>query len=287
MAIIRLAASAGAALMAVMALGPVMSQAQAPKAPLQLLPGPDQAKPSTRAAIGKTAKPVAKTANKRTRTAATRKNGRQAAALAKASSHKALSKKLTRGNARPASNAVASRQSQGASKAQRARVATRVAISTPAARPAATSRVAMPGLILHDPEATLPIVAQGAGNETSADHVMRDGDSVSLVGRLPWWRNDRMEPVHYGSPEAESKVLEAAAVWLATNGLVEPDRLDREHETVTREAEDAIEVADSGEINDIDLAAGPVPTPTFLQSLLALIGGAAAAAVATVRSLFV
>lgn len=144
------------------------------------------------------------------------------------------------------------------------------------------SPVATPGLILHDPDATLPVVAEGAGNDTSADHVMRDGDSVSLVGRLPWWRNDHMEPVHYGSPEAESKVLEAAAVWLAANGMVEADR--SEHETP--DADGAIEVADPSEINDIDLAARPVPAPTLLQSLMALIGDVAAAAVASVRSLF-
>ena len=45
--------------------------------------------------------------------------------------------------------------------------------------------------------------------------------------------------------------------------------------------DEAIEVADADEVNDIDLAAESAPappTPTFLQSLLALLGGGAAAA---------
>ena len=55
-------------------------------------------------------------------------------------------------------------------------------------------------------------------------------------------------------------------------------------------ADDAIEVADAGEINDIDLAADrspSPPSPSFLQSLMALLGGAAIAAAASARLLFV
>ena len=55
-------------------------------------------------------------------------------------------------------------------------------------------------------------------------------------------------------------------------------------------ADEAVEVADAGEINDIDLAAESAPaplSPSFLQSLLALIGGAAVAAAASARLLFV
>jgi hypothetical protein len=98
-----------------------------------------------------------------------------------------------------------------------------------------------------------------------------------------------MQDVTYGSAAAESKVIEAAAVWLAANGgQAEDERSDREtfgHAAV----DEAVEVADADEVNEIDLAAGPVPppeSPGFMQSLMALIGGVAAAAVASARLLF-
>jgi hypothetical protein len=253
MAIIRMAASAGVALIALAAIVPAASQAQAPRAPLQLVPGPDQAKPAPRAASNRGAKrvstpagkPVAKASNKAARTTTAVANRRQA---------------------RPATT----------SNARRARVA----VGKPVARPPGT-----PPPIHDRAQGAPPILAQGASSDGD-DHVMRDGDSVSLVGRLPWWRNDAMQPVNYGSAEAESKVLEAAAVWLAANGMVEADR--PAHEPAAP-ATETIDVADSGEVNDIDLAAEPVsapPTPSFLQSLLALIGGVASAVADTLRLLF-
>jgi hypothetical protein len=67
------------------------------------------------------------------------------------------------------------------------------------------------------------------------------------------------------------------------------DRLAKAELTVVPTAGDSgtIEVADAGEINPIDLAldeSGP-PQQTFLQSLIALLGGAVAAASAA-RFLF-
>ena len=120
---------------------------------------------------------------------------------------------------------------------------------------------------------------------------MRGRDSVSLVAMLPWWRNDRMQDVSYGSAAAESKVIEAAAVWLAAHG--------GEQRTTDRSARDVIAHAPVDEADRggrcrrgqrhrprgaIGLPAPP--TPTFMQSLLALIGGAAAAAAASARLLF-
>jgi hypothetical protein len=93
--------------------------------------------------------------------------------------------------------------------------------------------------------------------------------------------------VRYGSAEAESKVMAAADAWLAAHGS---DRADAANprDTVAFEAhDDTVEVADAGHVNEIDLAAPEPPAPSFLQSLFALLGGAAAAAVATVRFLFV
>lgn len=280
MAILRMAASAGAALIALAAIVPAASQAQAPRAPLQLIPGPDQARPVARGAGNRNAakpasKPVAKisnnkTSNKATRTATTRTNARQAAAAARPAS------KAARASARPTANAMANRQPQATSDAQRARVAI---------NKAAVRFIAMPEPILEQPHAAPRIFAQS--NDADDDHVMRDGDSISLVGRLPWWRNDRMQPVTYGSAEAESKVLEAAAVWLAANGMA--SGAQPVSETGAPDASEDVEIADPGEINDIDLAAeqeSPPPQPTFLQSLLALISGAASAIAATVRLLF-
>ena len=127
-----------------------------------------------------------------------------------------------------------------------------------------------------------PVIARGPNVNAPEDRVMRGRDSVSLVGMLPWWRNDRMQAVNYGSTEAESKVLEAAAVWLAANAGGAPDQTPP---AAPLPLDEAIEVADAAEVNEIDLAAEPrrrgVPTPTFLQSLLALIGGAAVAAAAS------
>jgi hypothetical protein len=265
MALIRLAASAGAALMALAAIGPATTQAQnsqGSKAPLQLVPGPGQAKPVTRAVnrhVAKAAKPVSKSA-----AGASRKNARTVAAP---------SSKAERSPMRPVANAVANpRQAPPATNALRARVA----ISKPAIRPAAT-----PPPILAS-EVSPQIFAQDY--DAPDDHVMRDGDSVSLVGRLPWWRNDRMQAVTYGSAAAESKVIEAAAVWLAANGMTYVEDQDAE----ANAAAQTIEVADADAINDIDLAAdqSTPPTPTFLQSLLALIGNAAEAVAATARLLF-
>ena len=71
---------------------------------------------------------------------------------------------------------------------------------------------------------------------------------------LPWWRNDRMQAVNYGSAAAESKVLEAAAVWLAAHDG-ERGRPSSARDAIAAPVEEAIEVADAGEINDIDLAA--------------------------------
>jgi hypothetical protein len=132
---------------------------------------------------------------------------------------------------------------------------------------------------------TPPIVAQDADDQSSHDNVMRGGSSVALVGRLPWWRNDRLQPVTYGSAEADSKVMAAAEAWLAANGGGRAT--DRASGGAL--ADDVVDVANADEVNEIDLAAGSVPapqSPSFLQSLLALIGGAAVAAAASARLLF-
>jgi hypothetical protein len=296
MAIIRTAALAGAALIALAAIVPATSHAQGPGAPLELVPGPNQAKPTTRAGINnkKAAKVVAKApaksasnksasnksaSNKATTRTAARKSPRQDAAERPAP-------KTVRANSRIDTNVAAShRQKQIASNAQRGRATPKQSVIRTAVVPYLT----MSRPVLRRGTKAPPIIARGPTVDTPEDRVMRGRDSVSLVAMLPWWRNDRMQDVSYGSAAAESKVIEAAAVWLAANsGEAEDERPAGEtfgHAAV----DEAIDVADASEINAIDLAAGPLPAPPspgFMQSLLALIGGAAAAAVASARLLF-
>src|SRR5262245_5919262 len=283
MAIIRMAAPLGATFIALLTIAPATSQAQGPGAPLELVPGPRQAEPALRAVINNkainnknAAKPVGKApAQAKTKAAARTAPPRNTAAVQPAP-------KVVRANARTAANPVASNRQQIGPHAPLARYA----YPQPVIRAAVVPYLAMSRPVLRRGTRPPPIIARGPSVDTSQDHVMRGRDSVSLVGMLPWWRNDRMQPVTYGSAEAESKVLEAAAVWIAANpGAVEEDR-----SAADTLADEAIAVVDAGEINDIDRAGeGPqpsVPTPSFLQSLLALIGGAAAAAVASIRLLF-
>jgi hypothetical protein len=293
MAIIRIAASTGAALLAlallaVMAIAPAASQAQALKAPLQLVPGPDQAKPTTRPGATKSAKAASnkvnagKPANTTARTAASGKNARHAVTVARPSPT------AVRTSAKPpTANTVASRrQSDIKTNAQRAR-----GVNAPKAVRAAAGA---PHSDRGQEASTLRILAArifAQGGDPAIDNVMRDGDSISLVARLPWWRNDRLQDVQYGSVEAEDAVMAAAAVWIAASGGEREPSEDRAPgRTLTLASpEEAIEVADTGTLNELDLAAGeglPPPAPTFLQSLVALIGGIAAAAAASVRFLF-
>ena len=179
MATIRMATSAGAALIVLTTIVAAASHAQAQKAPLQLVPGPDQAKSATRAATTKTAKTVAKTSNKATRSSGLQKEraaGRHSAGPAVVEDgteqfqFEEDRQHRRRADARRPSNAQRARVENG----QRARTV-----------------VASPRPIAHRAAAAPQIFAQGS--EDAADNVMRDGDSVSLIGRLPWWRNDRLQ----------------------------------------------------------------------------------------------
>ncbi|HZO46952.1 MAG TPA: hypothetical protein VFB68_13730 [Xanthobacteraceae bacterium] len=295
MAIIRTAALGGAALIALAAIVPATSHAQGPGAPLELVPGPNQAKP-TRGAINNrnAAKTVAKAAaksatnksassnksatNKSTTRTAARKSPRQDTAERPAP-------KTARANPRTDTNIAASRQKQVASNAQRGRATPKQSVIRTAVVPYLT--VSRP--VLRRGTKAPPIIARGPNTDTSEDRAARGRDSISLVATLPWWRNDRMQDVSYGSAVAESKVLEAAAVWIAANGGAAEDERPAGETFGHPSVDEAVDVADANELNDIDLAAGPVPAPTspgFMQSLLALIGGAAAAAVASARLLF-
>ena len=161
MAIIRMATSAGAALIVLTTIVAAASHAQAQKAPLQLVPGPDQAKSATRAATTKTAKTVAKTSNKATRTVASRKNARQAAiAPAQPSSKTARSNS----NSKQTANTAASRR-PAPLNAQRARVEN--------GQRAARTVVAAPRPILRRAAAAPQIFAQGSEDARGQRHARR------------------------------------------------------------------------------------------------------------------
>jgi hypothetical protein len=263
MATIRMALSAGAALIALMAFVPATSQAQSSKAPLQLVPQADQAKTPARTATKK----AAKTPGKATKTTASKKSSRQNTAAAQPS---ALKK---------ATNSVASRrQGETATNAQSAAIdqpTTRADVAAPSAavsRPVLRRAAPLPQVLTH----------------ASTDNVMRGGDSISLIAKLPWWRNHRLQEVNYGSAEAENQVMAAADAWLAARGS-DAATDDATGESFGLDSDEATSVADAGDVNDIDLTAASVPappTPTFLQSLFALLGGAVAAAAASARFLF-
>jgi hypothetical protein len=113
------------------------------------------------------------------------------------------------------------------------------------------------------------------------DHVMRDGDSVSLIARLPWWRSNPMQVIHYGSEEARSQVLAAVDAWLLAS---EADDV----ETVAARDDERVVVADASDFNAIDDALSVVPAPpsppTFWHSLFAILGGVGAAALVAAAS---
>ncbi|MPZ39693.1 MAG: hypothetical protein GEU95_16865 [Rhizobiales bacterium] len=294
MATIRMALSAGAALIVLTAIVPAAPQAQAP---LQLVPGPNQAKSNqakrtTAVGAAKTvaAKKTVKTQSNRTRTAASKKSRRRNTAVARAVPEKNAARQ-TAAAAQPSSKkksarinskktSVASRrQSEPTTNAQRARAA-----NAPRAKPAVA--VAQPAM--HDAAPKPGILAQGGNEYVTSDNIMRGSDSVSLVGMLPWWRSDRMQDVSYGSEEAESQVMAAADAWFVARGGRAVDDDDDARHTVAP-ADETLDIADAGEINEIDLAAASQPTPpepTFLQSLIAILGGVVAAAAASARLLF-
>ena len=200
---------------------------------------------------------------------------------------------------RKAATTAATKKTQPTTTAPPAarKAATTVPNRRPASATATLQRTAVSKRLVHAAATTQrPILRRAASvppvfAQPESDNVMRGTDTVSLIARLPWWRNDRMQAIRYGSEEAESKVLAAADAWLTSNSG-ESGADDAAGETFALAAADetaAVLVAESGEPNDIDLAATSVPapsTPTFLQSLIALLGGAMAAA-ASARFLFV
>jgi hypothetical protein len=310
MATIRLAMIAGAALVVLHATAaPVGAQNRQAGPPLQLVPGADQATGGMKARTATTAKSAKKksatdrsTARKATRKAAKkppdakangteRRNARAGRAVAKAPATKRSNRaRIAQPNAgkstriaRPQANGVRARADNGRN-AQKA-----IAAALPEVREQEKETQDTAGSMAFAPMPSQHQVVPAREEphpasrpQSKRDHVMRDGDSVSLIGRLPWWRNNPLQPIHYGSKEAASQVLAAADAWLVS----EPVR--PEHVLPDDGADAAVVIAEANELNAIDRALMTVPTPpslpTFWHSLIAILGGVIAAGLAAAAS---
>jgi hypothetical protein len=117
--------------------------------------------------------------------------------------------------------------------------------------------------------------------------VIRGPDTIALIAMLPWWRNDRMQSIEYGGEAANSKVMAVADSWLVQHGSSLEEALV-DSPTIAHAEATGTDIADPTAVNAIDLAAGPSHPreQSFIHSLLALLGGAIAAAAAG-RFLFV
>jgi hypothetical protein len=302
MATIRLAKSAGAALIALMAIAPAASQAQAP---LQLTPGPNQAKRTTNAgtAMAAATKKVAKPRNRGTLAGTPKTSSRRNSVAAHATPSKTAARKTTataRANksARPNTRKLDTRKTERsiASGRQREHATNRArtGVATVLRANRSVPATDQPALPVADQPAALrailepPVVAQGDNENVATDHVMRGSHSVSLVGMLPWWRNNRMQDVSYGSEAAQSQVMAAADAWLAAHGggraVSDDDAADTTAAIDRADTDQPLEIADANEVNEIDLTAPP--EPSFLQSLISMISGAVAAAAASAKLLF-
>jgi hypothetical protein len=123
--------------------------------------------------------------------------------------------------------------------------------------------------------------------QAESDNVMRGRDTVSLIAMLPWWRNDPMYTIRFGTELAESKVRDAADAWFAQQGMTVAEPVGGGSMLAHAEAA-PVDIADAHEVNEIDLAASPASPPerSFMQSLIVVLGGVFAAAAAG-RFLFV
>jgi len=124
--------------------------------------------------------------------------------------------------------------------------------------------------------------------------IMRGHDSIALIAMLPWWRADAAQARRFRLREAESPVLAATEAWLtspfaaiaATDAVQLASAGDAQEVAL---AADTVNIVDPNEFNEIDMAALGDSQPvnqSWLHGLLAMLGGALAAA-STARFLIV
>jgi hypothetical protein len=154
------------------------------------------------------------------------------------------------------------------------------------------ARAAPPVVQQGAPDAVSPAAPPAAGRKSqgsatrpaAGDNVMRDGDTPSLIARLPWWRPSG--PPASDPGELESPILTACDVWLgfpfatADAQSLTVRLAAAQHTSEIEQVANKIRVADAAEINEIDMAAPEEPKSAggvWLSGLLALVGGALAA----------
>jgi len=128
--------------------------------------------------------------------------------------------------------------------------------------------------------------AAGTAARSGDAGVMRGQDSIALIAMLPWWRADEAQAQRSRLKEAESPVLAATEAWLtapiAVIAASDAGQLASAADVGEVElAADAVNVVDPNDVNEIDLAAVGDHQPanqSWLHGLLAMLGGALAAA---------
>ncbi len=171
--------------------------------------------------------------------------------------------------------------------------------SDPDCAPAKSAATKSPQRIAPPQQQTRPVrkarKSQRAAQRSGTSAIMGGESSIALIARLPWWRADQPHLLSARmNSEVESQVLIAADAWLVTfaatnvavgkGGRIELASADGLNDMALNDLALATEQAtlvDAGELNEIDLTAGQAPAgpdQSWLHTLLALLGGALAAA---------
>jgi hypothetical protein len=313
MATVRAIMIAGAVLAVLQAVAPAQAQRGQAGAPLQLVPGADQAtrhgatKPATKSTTRKAAKRATPARTVRAARKTDNEHARAKPRAADRSNARSTAQPTGRNAARTAAASQKRARKARGQSAQQAITAAMPELKGKQRPEPSLAFTPMPSQQAAAPESGNP-ASRGATPRASDNHdtqdetgdrVMRDGDSVSLIARLPWWRNDRLQPVRYGSPAAESQVMAAARAWQLASATVDVPATDegRGRDASSRQGSesrggesrggDHVVVAEAGELNAIDrafAAVSPPYVPTFWHSLIAVLGGALAAVLAALAS---
>jgi hypothetical protein len=167
--------------------------------------------------------------------------------------------------------------------------------SDPSCRPAQPAAAKLPQRITSaQPTRSVPKTSKAQSKPrrsgTVSHAVMSGESSIALIARLPWWRADEPHLLRARmNREAESQVLVAADAWLTA--FTETRIAAGSGERIALASADGLDdmalagetpiVVDAGELNEIDLTAAEAPgapAQSWLQVVLALLGGAFAAA---------
>jgi hypothetical protein len=129
-----------------------------------------------------------------------------------------------------------------------------------------------------------PAAREETSNDLPQDAAENDPPKRRMAGAaptpslVPWWRVDRS--LNDEVDRNESPVSSSAAAWLILpNPEVNADPQPTAPDAAAPAATDGVRMVDSGEVNELDLAAPPAPeVPFWLYYLLAALGGVVAAA---------